>query len=255
MIKSDQVSETTASLDEQTDFDSLGLIAWNAGKILFRWSGDKPITGPSFALVRDSILEALGDEDHLKIIGQYYRDEDNSSVFPNLGYARANQIKLLFRDLPSNRFELDYAVLRGDTAGQAPHPFSASVLRRVVKNASIREIGGKVIINFPYASDELIIEPEVEAYLDDLVAQLKHTSERVLVVGHTDNSASMRRNLSLGWMRANAIRSLLLRKGLPANRIITESKGEAYPIASNATEEGRIKNRRVEVTIIKDQNL
>ncbi|MCL4108714.1 UNVERIFIED_CONTAM: hypothetical protein GTU68_007032 [Idotea baltica] len=56
--------------------------------------------------------------------------------------------------------------------------------------------------------------------------------------------------MSLGLLRAQAIKSLLVNKGLAASRITTESKGETAPIASNDSPGGRQQNRRVELTII-----
>ena len=51
-------------------------------------------------------------------------------------------------------------------------------------------------------------------------------------------------------MRADAIKNLLVKKGLSPSRITTESQGESNPIASNNTPDGRKENRRVELTII-----
>lgn len=234
--------------------DSMELKAFQKGAVYFHWSDDKPHVSDGFAEYRDSILNNLEESDLLKIVGKYYIGENNSTAFPNLGYARATKLKLLFRSLPSNRFQLESSRMREHSTMIKEKPFSAALFRRVIQNASIRDLGGKVIINFPHASNEMMENPEVNAYLSDLVKQLKDTDELVLVVGHTDNTASSQRNLSLGWKRANSIRSLLLRKGLPSVKILTESHGEAHPIASNRTAEGREKNRRVEVTIIKDLN-
>ena len=234
--------------------DSSDLRAFQKGAVLFNWSDDKPIVSDGFAHYRDSILENLGESELLSIVGKYYIDEENSTAFPDLGYARATKLKLLFRGLPSNRFRLESSRMQKINGSNKEKPFEAALFRRIVQNASIRDLGGKFIINFPHASNEMLEDPEVNAYLDDLVRQLKDTDELVLVAGHTDNTASSPRNLALGWKRANAIRSLFLRKGLPSVRILTESHGEARPIATNKTEEGRKKNRRVEVTIINDLN-
>jgi OOP family OmpA-OmpF porin len=107
-----------------------------------------------------------------------------------------------------------------------------------------------MVINFPHASDEMLTNVKLNEYLDDLVDRLKTTSEKISLVGHTDSTASPRRNQALGQKRANAIKNLLIAKGLSADRIRTESKGETTPIASNDTANGRQQNRRVELTII-----
>ncbi len=234
--------------------DPADVITYDQGEIYFNWSDDEPFVTDGFANVRDSILSSLSETDLLKITGHYYEAEENHSLFPDLGYARANKMKLLFRDLASDRFQLEseQRTIADQSQQGAPHP--AITLRRLIRNGSIVESDGRVIIKFPHASDEMINNNEVNAYLDDLVQQLKGTEEYVYIVGHTDNTASSRRNLSLGWKRANAIRNLILSKGLPDHRVISESAGESSPIASNETEEGRSQNRRVEVTILDDLN-
>ena len=224
--------------------------SFERGRILFNWSEDKPYTSDAFSLFRDSLLSALGDSDLLEIVGNYYADERNNTPFPNLGYARANKMKMLFSGLASDRFNLKSSLLQKNLENARSKPFLASAFRRIIRNGTLREVAGKMIINFPHASDEMLENMEIDAYLNDLMARLKNTEEQILIIGHTDNTASSKRNLSLGWKRADAIRNLLLRKGLSSKRIITDSKGEEEPIASNDTQEGRAQNRRVELTII-----
>ena len=74
--------------------------------------------------------------------------------------------------------------------------------------------------------------------------------ETVIAVGYTDSIGTEQYNLGLSQRRANAVKEYLVSKGIAANRIYTEGKGEADPIASNATREGRAQNRRVEIEIV-----
>ena len=72
----------------------------------------------------------------------------------------------------------------------------------------------------------------------------------IRITGHTDNVGSDKANMTLSEGRAKAVRSEIIKRGIAAERIEAEGKGETEPIADNATEEGRAQNRRVEFTII-----
>ena len=71
---------------------------------------------------------------------------------------------------------------------------------------------------------------------------------KVYLVGHTDNQGRLDYNLTLSQRRAEAVVQLLVRDfGVPAERMIPKGLASLAPVASNATEEGRAKNRRVEL--------
>ena len=69
------------------------------------------------------------------------------------------------------------------------------------------------------------------------------------IVGHTDNTGQRETNMRLGQERADFAKAYLMRNGIPENRINATSKGSDEPIASNATEEGKAKNRRTVITL------
>lgn len=69
------------------------------------------------------------------------------------------------------------------------------------------------------------------------------------IVGHTDSIGKKSYNKTLGLKRANAVKRWLVKQGIDGKRIITSSKGETAPIATNKTREGRAKNRRAVITI------
>ena len=77
----------------------------------------------------------------------------------------------------------------------------------------------------------------------------KHPEVKVTITGHTDNVGSAASNMKLSQNRAINIKKMLVERGIPADRITTVGKGETEPIESNATPEGRAKNRRIEITI------
>ena len=103
--------------------------------------------------------------------------------------------------------------------------------------------------NFDF--DKSVLKPEGKAKLDDLVGKLKAVNlEVIIAIGHTDSIGSKAYNQKLSVRRANSVKAYLVSKGIEANRIYTEGKGETQPIADNRTKEGRAKNRRVEIEVV-----
>jgi len=99
--------------------------------------------------------------------------------------------------------------------------------------------------------DRAVLKPAGRASLDDLVAKVKGINlEVIIAVGHTDATGPDAYNQRLSERRAEAVKAYLVSKGIDANRVYTEGKGESQPVADNATREGRAKNRRVEIEVV-----
>jgi OOP family OmpA-OmpF porin len=99
--------------------------------------------------------------------------------------------------------------------------------------------------------DKAVLKPEGKAKLDELVGQIGGVNlEVVIAVGHTDSVGSDAYNQSLSLRRSEAVKTYLTGKGLEANRVYTEGKGEKQPVADNSSKEGRAKNRRVEIEVV-----
>ena len=73
------------------------------------------------------------------------------------------------------------------------------------------------------------------------------TWQTIRVTGHTDSLGDDDYNLRLSEQRAEAVQAYLIDKGVKSERIRTDGKGEAVPVASNKTAPGRAQNRRVEI--------
>ncbi|MFO0236251.1 MAG: outer membrane protein OmpA [Burkholderiales bacterium] len=99
--------------------------------------------------------------------------------------------------------------------------------------------------------DKYVLKPEGKAKLDDLASKIKDiTLEVIIAVGHTDWIGTYEYNEKLSLRRAEAVKAYMVSKGIEANRIYTEGKGEKQPVADNRTAEGRAKTRRVEIEVV-----
>ena len=95
------------------------------------------------------------------------------------------------------------------------------------------------------------LKPEGKATLDKIAADLsKIKLEVIIAVGNTDSIGTDAYNMALGQRRAQSVKSYLTSKGVDGSRIYTESKGKSNPVASNATAEGRAKNRRTDIEVV-----
>lgn len=103
-------------------------------------------------------------------------------------------------------------------------------------------------LNFETGTNDLT--PESLKHLDDMVAVLNaYQAVKVRLEGHTDNTGEPISNKVLSEFRADGIKSILVDKGVDDGRIEAAGFGEERPVASNDTEEGRQKNRRVEIYV------
>lgn len=106
------------------------------------------------------------------------------------------------------------------------------------------------IENLFFATNKTVILPTSEQAMSDLAAFLiQNPSVTIHITGHTDAVGSDEANQILSEGRANAVRNDLIKRGVAAERMTAEGKGEREHVADNDTEEGRQLNRRVEFTI------
>ena len=103
-------------------------------------------------------------------------------------------------------------------------------------------------VNFDNDLDTL--RPDSLAVLDTATATLKRYPEiKVIVAGHTDSRGSNEHNRDLSSRRAKAVMDYFVAHGIAADRLTAKGYGETQPIANNYVEDGRAKNRRVELRI------
>lgn len=105
-----------------------------------------------------------------------------------------------------------------------------------------------ILNNLLFATAQATILPESEGALQELYDYLStNPTARIRIVGHTDNIGSERDNQILSENRAASVKAAMVERGIDADRIETEGRGESQPIDTNDTEEGRARNRRVEI--------
>ena len=133
----------------------------------------------------------------------------------------------------------------------------AEELQRDFSNGRIQIInnGDSLLVRMPedilFAVDSTEVRPTLRSDLRVLAGSLqRYPGSTVQIVGHTDNTGSASYNQNLSVRRADAVASVLIGAGISATRIQAIGRGEAQPIASNLTPEGRAQNRRVDITII-----
>ncbi|WP_316816905.1 OmpA family protein [Pedobacter nyackensis] len=101
-------------------------------------------------------------------------------------------------------------------------------------------------INFEFNSS--VLKTESYPTLDKLSSVLRENGGKVAVNGYASSEGTAAYNLKLSKDRANSVKTYLVNSGVNASQVVTKGHGEANPIASNDTEEGRIQNRRVETS-------
>lgn len=119
------------------------------------------------------------------------------------------------------------------------------------KKAEVKK--NKIVIDekVQFEHDKATILPASYELLDEVATIIKENSQvgKVLVEGHASSDGDAKHNLTLSDERAKSVMAYLVSKGVDKARLSAKGFGSSEPIADNATEEGREKNRRVEFTI------
>ena len=101
-----------------------------------------------------------------------------------------------------------------------------------------------------FAFNQSDLTPAAQSKLDSLMPKLQSDDVvSIKVIGHTDSVGVDTYNQALSERRASSVAAYLLSQGVAPNKLTSEGKGQSQPVADNETEEGRAKNRRVELHI------
>ncbi len=196
----------------------------------------------------------------LTINGVYAKDETNGSAFPNLGLARANNVKQILTKLgvPGGQLLTSSSLLGAGVTmkdimysgvnfsfGKATN----DVADRLAK-IKARLLGKPLTLYFATGKQEVNLTSQQRTDFSDLVFYLDNVAKSSLEVsGHTDNVGAANVNTRLSRKRAEFVRDYLVGNGLGVKRMNAKGFGPDKPIATNDTDAGKAKNRRVEVTL------
>ncbi len=190
---------------------------------------------PIFQSVPDANMIIKGDEIIVNAEDQAVLDKlvaDLQAAAPGMTVSAEGPLDL--------QGEIDNSLVAADTAmnnlGENPDP------RDVARALSLQ------VVNFEL--DEALIPDANKPYLDRAAQLIKEVpGVELMIIGHTDKQASNDYNMKLSQDRANAVKDYLVSKGVDASKLMTKGMGETDPIATNATEQGRFRNRRIEFTV------
>lgn len=108
----------------------------------------------------------------------------------------------------------------------------------------------KVELYFKTGQQTVILDSTQTAYINNLRAYLAENQEaKIIITGHTDNRGDERMNMRLSRKRAEFVGNYLTTQGFSIHQIITKGAGPNIPLASNDTADGRMLNRRIEITL------
>ena len=129
-------------------------------------------------------------------------------------------------------------------------------IRKVMRDSgvTVTRRGDDIILNMPgnitFRTDSADLNSQFYKVLDGVAQVAKKYDKTIIeVAGHTDSTGTAEYNRALSQRRASSVADYLVTRGVAQAHLMTAAGGEDHPIASNATDQGRAANRRVEVTL------
>ena len=181
----------------------------------------------------------------------------------------SNQAAVLQQELTNSHAKIEALIKEKEQERQKQQEMETQMRSALEsKDVTISELQGKLTVNILdrvlFASGEAELKPEGEQVLAQVASVLtQHTNRQIYVIGHTDNVpirgtlyGRFSSNWELSTARATAaVRYLTEKAGVNPGMLAAVGYGEYHPIASNATPEGRAKNRRIAIVIVPENFL
>ncbi len=219
-----------------------------------------------------SLNESLKNTvDHLKadnartlsICGYYTSEETAPALFPNLGLARANDIKSLMVSLgaPPAQIDIESSLVSSkeyflkDTMKQGVefkfNKLEADATSNHLEQIKAKLLGKPMILHFALNQSQIQLSDEQKDNFADMMYYLdKVPNSKLDIAGHTDNQGKPFVNQTLSQQRAESVRAYIAQTGnLAPERMIAQGFGPTKPLAPNTTAENKALNRRVEIIL------
>ncbi len=113
----------------------------------------------------------------------------------------------------------------------------------------LEKSGHVAVYGILFDTGKATLQPSSEAILSEIVKLMQDNADlKLRVEGHTDNIGGAAANQALSQKRAETVKNWLVSHGIAADRLVAKGFGDTKPVADNSTDEGKSKNRRVELT-------
>lgn len=175
----------------------------------------------------------------------------------------ADQARLRAQQAQAQALSAEQRAAQQQAAAQAAQAQAAAAQDRVrALEAQLRDMEARqtergllvTLGDVLFAFNKAELTAQAAPRLDKLASFLQQFPDRrLLIEGYTDSVGSDSYNQDLSDRRAQSVRDALVQRGVNSNRITVRGYGKAYPVADNASPEGRAMNRRVEIVIADEQ--
>ncbi|HKO49554.1 MAG TPA: OmpA family protein [Polyangiaceae bacterium] len=251
-----------------------------------RQAYDRARTDPSAALVPDSVLSAKQSLDRAEAVHEKDPQSDEERSYAYVAQRRAELAIALAENSKAKKQaeasaaqyvelqdklrtsavaqlgaernqvnQLGSQLAQTQTGLAAAEARAARAMESLNKIAQVKEEARGMVITLSgqvlFVTGKAELLPAARDQLDQVAAALKDQGDvkPIVVEGYTDSVGSDATNQKLSKDRAESVRAYLVSKGVPADKITSVGKGEANPVASNDTPDGRANNRRVEIIV------
>lgn len=179
----------------------------------------------------------------------YFCSKKEVNLQQSISIGKSTQVNLVngpFYQLTSeSKHQATFDLIAGEMANLGINPDCAEYLMTHSRLQGYEQ--GNVMARVYFDFDKFNLTDESKYILDVVANVIKQNPSELVLEGHTDNIGSKDYNFGLGLKRSEAAQKYLASRGVDGGNFIMLSKGEGEPIANNKIEEGRQKNRRVDV--------